>query len=211
MSEKQATVFVVDDDPSVRKGLNRLLKSTGYVVEAIASAEEFLASDSRSDGPACLVLDVQMPGLNGPDLQEKLLSRDYTRPIIFITGHGDIPTSVKAMKKGAVEFLTKPFDDRDLLDAVQEALQKDLQTRTVLSERAKIQQRLATLTPREHEILTYVIAGLLNKQIAYVLNISEKTIKVHRGRVMEKTGVESLAELVRLAEKAGIKPAEVLI
>ena len=211
MSEKQATVFVVDDDSSVRKGLKRLLKSAGYGVEAFASADEFLAFDSRSDGPACLVLDMQMPGLNGLDLQEKLISRYYTRPIIFITGHGDIPTSVRAMKKGAVEFLTKPFDDRDLLDAVHEALRKDLQTRTVLNERAKIHQRLATLTPREHEILTYVIAGLLNKQIAYVLKISEKTVKVHRGRVMEKTGVESLAELVRFAEKAGVKPAEVSI
>jgi len=211
MSEKQTTVFVVDDDSSVRKGLKRLLKSTGYGVEAFSSAEEFLASDSSCDGPACLVLDVQMPGLNGLNLQEKLVSRAYTVPIIFITGHGDIPTSVRAMKKGAVEFLTKPFDDRDLLDAVQEALQKDLQNRTVLAERENIQQRLATLTPREREILTYVIAGLLNKQIAYVLDISEKTVKVHRGRVMEKTGVESLAELVRLAEKAGIKPAEISI
>jgi len=211
MSEKQATVFVVDDDSSVRKGLKRLLKSTGYGVEAFSSAEAFLASDSGCDGPACLVLDVQMPGLNGLNLQEKLISRDYTMPIIFITGHGDIPMSVSAMKKGAVEFLAKPFDDRDLLDAVQEALEKDLQIRTVLSERVNIQQRLTTLTPREHEILTYVIAGLLNKQIAYVLDISEKTVKVHRGRVMEKTGVDSLAELVRIAEKAGIKPAEVSI
>lgn len=211
MSEKQSTVFVVDDDTSIRKGLNRLLKSTGYEVEAFASAEEFLASEISSDGPACLVLDVQMPGLSGLNLQEKLVSRDYSRPIIFITGHGDIPTSVKAMKKGAVEFLTKPFDDSKLLDAVQEALQKDSQTRTVLSEQEDIRQRLATLTPREHEILTHVIAGLLNKQIAYVLKISEKTVKVHRGRVMEKTGVESLAELVRCTEKAGVKPVEVSI
>ncbi len=211
MSEKQATVFLVDDDSSVRKGLKRLFKSTGYGVKVFASAEEFLSYDSRCDGPACLVLDVQMPGLNGLNLQEKLVSRDYTRPIIFITGHGDIPTSVRAMKKGAVEFLTKPFDDKELLDAVQEALRKDLQTRIVLSERKHIRQRLSALTPREHEILTYVIAGLLNKQIAYVLNISEKTVKVHRGRVMEKTGVKSIAELVRLADKAGIKPAEVSI
>ena len=211
MSEKQTTVFVVDDDSSVRKGLKRLLKSAGYSVETFDSAEAFLTCDSGCDGPACLVLDVQMPGLNGLDLQEKLVSRDYAMPIIFITGHGDIPTSVRAMKKGAVEFLTKPFDERDLIDAVQEALQKDFQTRCVLREREDIQKRLATLTPREHEILTYVIAGLSNKQIAYVLNISEKTVKAHRGRVMEKTGVESLAELVRLAEKAGVKPAEVSI
>ncbi len=211
MSEKQETVFVVDDDFSVRKGLKRLLKSAEYSVEAFSSAEEFLAYDSDCDEPACLVLDVQMPGLNGLDLQENLVSRDYTMPIIFITGQGDIPTSVRAMKKGAVEFLTKPFDEKALLDAVQEALQKDLQTRTVLSEQENIRQRLATLTPREHEILTYVIAGLLNKQIAYALDISEKTVKVHRGRVMEKTGAGSVAELVRLAEKAGVKPAEVSI
>ena len=211
MSEKQATVFVVDDDSSVRKGLKRLLKSTGYGVEAFASAEEFLAYDSGCDEPACLVLDVQMPGLNGLNLQEKLVLQDYTRPIIFITGHGDIPASVRAMKKGAVEFLTKPFDDRELLDAVQEAIRKDLQIRNVLSERENVRLRLAALTPREHEVLTYVIAGLLNKQIAYILNISEKTVKVHRGRVMEKTGVKSIAELVRLADKAGIKPVEVSI
>ncbi len=211
MSEKQETVFVVDDDFSVRKGLKRLMRSANYGVEAFASAEEFLEYDSSCDGPSCLVLDVQMPGLNGLDLQENLVSRDYTMPIIFITGQSDIPTSVRAMKKGAVEFLTKPFDDKDLLDAVQEALQKDLQTRTVLSERKNIRQRLATLTPREHEILTHVIAGLLNKQIAYILDISEKTVKVHRGRVMEKTGAGSVAELVRLAEKVGVKAAEVSI
>jgi len=211
MSEKQATVFVVDDDASVRKGLTRLLKSADYKVEAFASAEAFLSSDRNCDRPACLVLDVQMPGLNGLDLQEKLISRDYAMPIIFITGHGDISMSVRAMKKGAVEFLTKPFDERDLLDAVQEAIQKDLQTRAVLGERENIRQRLATLTPREHEILTHVIAGLLNKQTAYVLNISEKTVKVHRARIMEKMGVDSVAELVRLAEKGGVKPAEVLI
>ena len=211
MSEKQENVFVVDDDASVRRGLTRLLKSVGYGVETFSSAEEFLASDISGDEPACLVLDVQMPGLNGLDLQETLLSHDYTMPIIFITGHGDISTSVRAMKKGAVEFLPKPFDDRDLLDAVQEALQKDLQARAVLSEKKNVQNRLGTLTPREHEILAHVIAGLLNKQIAYVLKISEKTVKVHRGRVMEKTGVDSLAELVRLADKAGVKPVEVSV
>jgi len=205
---KGTTIFVVDDDPSMRKGLRRLLKSAGYGVETFASSEEFLALDKSSDGPACLILDLQMPGMNGLDLQEKLITQNRIMPIIFVTGHGDIPSSVKAIKGGAVDFLSKPFDDEKLFDAVEEALIKDTKARAVLEEKEGIQQRLGTLTPREYEILTHVIAGLLNKQTAYVLKISEKTVKVHRARVMEKMGVDSVAQLVRLAEKVGVQPAE---
>ena len=209
MSNQNPTVFVVDDDPSLRKGLSRLLKSEGYGVETFSSAQEFLQAEPRCEGPACLVLDVKMPGLNGLDLQEELRKREYAIPIVFITGHGDIPMGVKAMKKGAIEFLTKPFDDEVLLGAVEDALKKDMANRSAMNERQSILQRVKLLTPREYEILTYVITGMLNKQIAYDLDISEKTVKVHRGRVMEKLGIDSVAELVRLTEKAGIEPVQV--
>jgi two-component system, LuxR family, response regulator FixJ len=209
MDNPVPNIFVVDDDPSVRKGLGRLLRSMDYLVETFGSAEEFLQTVSDCPGPACLVLDVKMPGLDGLDLQKQLQQRDYIMPIVFITGHGDIPMSVKAMKTGAIDFLTKPFDEKDLLKAVQEALKKDITNRSAMNEREGILERVQTLTPREYEILTYVITGLLNKQIAYVLDISEKTVKVHRGRVMEKLVVDSVAQLVRLAEKAGIEPAAV--
>lgn len=209
MDNSVPNIFVVDDDPSIRKALGRLLRSTGYHVETFVSAEEFLQTASDCPGPACLILDVKMPGLNGLDLQDQLKQMDYVMPIVFITGHGDIPMSVKAVKTGAIDFLTKPFDEEDLLRAVQEALKKDMVNRNVMNERQSILQRVQSLTPREYEILTYVITGLLNKQIAYDLDISEKTVKVHRGRVMEKLGVDSVAELVRLSEKAGIKPAKV--
>jgi two-component system response regulator FixJ len=210
MSKINPTVFVVDDDPSIRKSLDRLIKSAGLDVETFATAHEFLERHSHR-GPACLVLDVKMPGINGLELQEKLLSQEYAMPMIFITGHGDIPMTVKAIKKGAIDFLSKPFDDKDLLDVVHEALQTDSKAWTVRDELEDIHRRLESLTPREHEILTYVINGMLNKQIAYALKISEKTVKVHRGRVMEKMGVGSVAELVRLTEKLDIKPAEVLL
>ena len=209
MDNSLPNIFVVDDDPSVRKGLGRLLRSMGYQVQTFGSAEEFLQNATDCHGPACLVLDVKMPGLDGLDLQKQLEQRDYVMPIVFITGHGDIPTSVKAMKKGAIDFLTKPFDEEDFVRAVREALDKDMTHRRAMNERKSILGRVRSLTPREYEILTYVITGMLNKQIAYDLNISEKTVKVHRGRVMEKLAVESLAELVRLAEKAGISPAAV--
>lgn len=209
MSNQNPTVFVVDDDLSLRKALSRLLKSEGYDVETFSSAQEFLHADPRCEGPACLVLDVKMPGLNGLDLQQELHKREYAIPIVFITGHGDIPMGVKAMKKGAIEFLTKPFDDEVLLGAVEEALKKDMANRSAMNERQSILQRVKLLTPREYEILTYVITGMLNKQIAYDLDISEKTVKVHRGRVMEKLGIDSVAELVRLTEKAGIEPVQV--
>ena len=209
MAENIPTVFVVDDDPSIRESLSLLLLSAGYDVQTFASANEFLDFKRSTPGTACLVSDIKMPGLNGLDLQEALASRDYAIPIIFITGHGDIPTTVQAMKKGAVEFLPKPFDDDTLLGAVKKALEKDSQTRAVAHEKAKIMQRLKSLTPREYQILTYLITGMLNKQIAYELNIAERTVKAHRKQVLDKMGVNSIAELVRLTEKIGVKPAEV--
>ena len=209
MNSLNQTVYIVDDDPSVRKGLGRLLKSAGYEVEIFGSAREFLNVDPICERPSCLVLDMKMPELSGFDLQQELKQKNYALPIVFITGHGDIPMSVKAMKTGAVDFLTKPFDEDDLLNAVQEALKKDIKTREAIDERQSILHKIESLTPREYEILTYVITGMLNKQIAYDLDISEKTVKVHRGRVMEKVGVDSVAQLVRLADKVGIQPAEV--
>ena len=207
MSKPTPIVFVVDDDPSIRESLSLLLSSAGYSVNTFASAKEFLESEHSTSGPACLVLDVKMPGLSGLDLQKELKSRNYFLPIIFITGHGDIPMSVQAMKKGAVDFLPKPFDDGDLLDAVKEALLKDSQIRSGLNEQKHILQRMDALTTREHEVLTYLITGMLNKQIAFELNISERTVKAHRKQVLDKMGVDSIAELVRLTEKVGVKPA----
>ena len=207
MTEVKPTVFVIDDDPSVLKSLARLLKSLGFDTETFASAELFLAR-KHYDGVGCIVLDVRMPGLSGMDLQDELSRADYSMPIIFITGHGNIPMSVQAMKKGAVNFLAKPFDDEELLQAVREAIEKD---RRVKAERAEVHDALKLieqLTPREHEIFRHVITGMLNKRIAQKLDIAEKTVKVHRGRIMEKLCVESVADLVRLAEKADIKPTE---
>lgn len=209
MTSLNQTIYIVDDDPSVRKGLGRLLKSAGFKVELFGSARKFLHADPAREGPSCLVLDMKMPELSGFDLQQELKQKDYALPIVFITGHGDIPKSVKAMKTGAVDFLTKPFDEDDLLAAIQEAVKKDIKTREAVDERQNILHKIESLTPREYEVLTYVITGMLNKQIAHNLKISEKTVKVHRGRVMEKMGVDSVAQLVRLADKAGIQPAEV--
>jgi FixJ family two-component response regulator len=209
MSESIPTVFVVDDDPSIRESLSLLFSSVGYGVKAFASAKEFLESENSTQGSTCLVLDVQMPGLSGLDLQKELTSRNYAIPIIFITGHGDIPMSVQAMKKGAVDFLSKPFDDSQLLDAVKVALLKDSQARADLNEQKHIMQRLDSLTTRENEILTYLITGMLNKQIAYELKISERTVKAHRKQVFDKMGVNSMAELVRQTEKVGVKPVDV--
>lgn len=203
MSETVPIIFVVDDDASVRKSLSRLLKSAGHAVEAFASASEFLQRE-HYEGVGCLVLDVQMPGLNGIELQRALMQKDYFLPIIFITGHGDIPMGVRAMKSGAVDFLPKPFNDDVLLKAVDQALARCRQERITRAEVADIRSRLATLTPREHEVLQHVVTGKLNKQIAADLGAAEKTIKVHRGRVMQKMKVQSVAELVRIAEKAGL-------
>ena len=209
VTAEKAIVFVVDDDPFIRKSLGFLISSVGLDVETFATAKEFLKRHPHK-GPSCLILDVKMPGVSGMALQEKLLSQEYDIPIVFISGHGDIPMTVKAIKKGAVDFLSKPFDEKDLLDAVREALQRDAKARALQKEQEEIHRRLESLTPREYEILTHVITGMLNKQIAYALKISEITVKVHRGRVMEKMGVDSVAALVRLTEKVGIKPAELL-
>jgi FixJ family two-component response regulator len=197
------TVFLVDDDPSVRKALTRLLKSAGYEVEAFASAHDFL-DHPCGDGDACLVLDIRMPGLSGIDLQRQLNNTKSLLPVIFITGHGDIPTSVNAMKAGAADFLPKPFKDKDLLRAVEQALARSAGELAARNEVNEIQQRVASLTPREREVLEHVVSGQLNKQVAYDLGTVEKTIKVHRARVMQKMGVESLADLVRVAERVGI-------
>jgi FixJ family two-component response regulator len=206
MNEPLPTVFVVDDDWSVRKSLARLLRSAGYHAETFATAVEFLDHRRVRDTPGCLVLDVQLPGLNGLELQRELLDSSSPIPIIFITGHGDIPMSVMAMKAGAVDFLSKPFSDRALLDAIGEAIASGRRKRAEYAERDAIQERYERLTAREREVMAQVVRGLPNKQIASKLGIGEKTIKVHRGRVMSKMQVRSVAELVRAAFKIGIKP-----
>jgi FixJ family two-component response regulator len=196
---------LVDDDPSVRRALTRLIKSDGYQVYAYASAREFLDARPEPEGPACLVLDVRMPGLTGLDLQNELQAMNANLPIIFITGHGDIPMSVNAMKAGAVDFLPKPVTASELLGAVEQALARATREGSERAEITEIQRRVETLTPREREVLEHVVSGRLNKQIAFDLGTVEKTIKVHRARVVQKMGVNSLAELVRLAEKVGIR------
>jgi FixJ family two-component response regulator len=203
LAPRPPTVFIVDDDAAVRKGLSRLLRSAGLAVATFASPREFLDRHDPN-APGCLVLDVAMPGLNGLELQQALIAGGHELAIVFLTGHGDIPMSVQAMKSGAVDFLTKPVNDDDLLTAVRVAIEKDRLQRQARSELADIQHRLATLTPREHEVLQHLITGQLNKQIAADLGTVEKTIKVHRARVLEKMQVRSVAELVHLAERAGI-------
>jgi FixJ family two-component response regulator len=203
MTAAAPMVFVVDDDPSVRKSLTRLIGSAGHAVEAFASAREFLARE-RYPGPCCLVLDVRMPGLTGLDLQEALASAGRRMSIVFITGHGDVPMSVKAMKGGAVDFLTKPVDDKNLLAAIERCVARDVRDLGAEARVAKIQERVQMLTPREAEVFALVVTGMLNKQIAFELGISEKTVKVHRARVMEKMGAGSVAELVRLADRVGV-------
>jgi RNA polymerase sigma factor (sigma-70 family) len=200
------TVFVVDDDAAVRKSLVRLLKSAGYRAESFTSAAEFLDYWERNPAPGCVLLDIQMPGLDGLQLQEELVNSTHAIPIIFITGHGDIPQSVKAMKAGAVDFFAKPLNDENLLQAIREAFQRDRQARIDRAEKNAVAERLATLTPREREVLEWVVRGMLNKQIAAALGASEKTIKIHRGRVMKKMKVQSVADLVRAADKIGIRP-----
>jgi FixJ family two-component response regulator len=191
----------------MRRALSYLLQSAGYKVETYSSAEKFLQRDPY-DGVGCMLLDVRMPGLSGMDLQEKLMRPDYMMPIIFLTGHGELSMGVHAMKKGAVDFLTKPCDDEQLLAAVNRAIEKDMQARGSYKEKQEIRRRIELLTPRENEILRYVITGLLNKQIAATLGIAEPTVKIHRGRIMEKLRAESVADLVRMAGKAGIEPSE---
>jgi FixJ family two-component response regulator len=206
MTEPHPTVFVVDDDAAVRKSLVRLLKSAGYRAESFASADEFIECRKRNPLPGCALVDIQMPGIDGLQLQCELINSTHEIPIIFITGHGDIPSSVKAMKAGAVDFFPKPFNDEDLLQAIREAIQRDHRARSERAERVSLAARFATLTPREREVLELVVRGMLNKQIAAALSASEKTIKIHRGRVMAKMKVPSVADLVRAAEKIGMPP-----
>jgi FixJ family two-component response regulator len=206
MSLPNPKVFLVDDDNSVLRALGRLIKSAGYEVQTFVSAREFLDSGDFQNGPACLVLDVRMPGLNGLDLQRELQATNETLPIIFITGHGDIPTTVRAMKAGAVDFLPKPLKDAVLLRAIEQALARAVRDQAERRELEALHQRLDTLTPREREVMALVVRGLLNKQIAFELGTVEKTIKVHRARVMQKMGVDSLAELVRVADKIAAPP-----
>ena len=203
MKDSDGLVCVVDDDQSVRRSLKRLIKSIGLEVETFSSAAEF-QSRHRPDGPCCLILDIRMPGISGLDLQQELHSAGLSMPIIFITGHGTISLSVRAMKHGATDFLEKPFDEQDLLDAIHRALEIDRVARHNRSERTEIQNHIESLTSREREVFLRVVAGRLNKQIAQELGTSEKTIKVHRAHVMQKMQADSLAALVHLANKAGI-------
>jgi len=208
MNPPNSLVFLIDDDASVRRGVSRLLRSVGFKNEAFASASDFLARDQHP-GPACVIVDVRMPGINGMDLQELLLQRRREEQLVFITGHGNISMCAQAMKAGAVDFLPKPFRDTDLLECVERALARAAEQRGRDAEKTEARSLLDLLTPREFEVMQLVITGMLNKQIAAELGTSEKTIKVHRGRVMKKLEIVSVAELVRLVETAQIAPRNV--
>lgn len=206
MSKPECFVYIVEDNPSFRKSMVRLVRTSGYEAVAFESAKSFLEETSYRR-PACLLLDVRLPDLDGLGLQQKLLEQNKNLPIVFMTGHGDIPMGVKAIKKGAVDFLPKPFKEEDLFKAIEDAIARDIINMKEEQQKVETKALIETLTPRELEIMTWVIAGKLNKEIAYELGIAEKTVKVHRAQVMQKTGVESVAELVRLADRAGISPA----
>jgi FixJ family two-component response regulator len=207
MSNTIPRVFIVDDDAAFNKSLARLVKSIGFDVETFVSAEEFLER-KLYEGPCCLLLDVRMPGLTGPDLQKELAKRNISMPIIFLTGHGDVPTGIKAMKSGAEDFLLKPVEEGQLFEAIDKALDKDVEVKKQLKENKKITHLITSLTPREHEVFRWIITGMLNKQIAYDIGITERTVKAHRSQIMQKLKVVSVAELVRLAQKVGISPAK---
>ena len=203
MQGQQSTVYVIDDDPSVRDGLDSLLRSVGYDTHGFASPRDFLASP-RSEGPACIVLDVRMPDASGLDFQDELARAGYTIPIIFLTGHGDVPMSVRAMKAGAVEFLLKPFREQDLLDAIRQALEIDRARLRKQAAEVDLHERFSTLTSREREVMALVARGLLNKQIAAEIGLSEITVKVHRGQAMRKMRADSVADLIRMADNLGL-------
>jgi len=204
MRQPEAVIAIVDDDLSVREGLETLIRSAGWKAKTFASAQEFLARP-RAEAFSCLILDLQLPGLSGLDLQKRMSELELEIPIVFLTGHGNIPASVQAMKAGAVEFLTKPFDEQDLLRAVEEAIGRDRLARQRHAEMRELQSRYESLTAREQEVMQQVVSGLLNKQVAAELKISEVTVKVHRGQVMRKMRADSLADLVRMADKLGIR------
>jgi FixJ family two-component response regulator len=204
MRQPDAVIAIVDDDLSVREGLESLVRSAGWRAKTFASAQEFLAHP-RAEAPSCLILDLQLPGLSGLDLQKRMAEAELEIPIVFLTGHGNIPASVQAMKAGAVEFLTKPFDEQDLLRAIEEAIERDRRTRQRQAEMHELKGRYESLTAREKEVMQQVVSGLLNKQVAAELKISEVTVKIHRGQVMRKMRAGSLADLVRMADKLGIR------
>ncbi|HYL11710.1 MAG TPA: response regulator transcription factor [Terriglobales bacterium] len=207
MSEPESIVFVVDDDPSVRRAIKRLIGCVGLQVELFGSAQEFLAS-KVPNVPSCLVLDIRLPGISGLNLQHQLAKANIQIPIIFITAHGDIPMTVRAMKAGALEFLTKPFRDQDLLDAIQLALERDRSRRRQEAELAALRERFELLSPREREIVAMVVSGMLNKQIAAQIGTAENTVKVHRSRAMEKMQANSLADLVKMIQRLQVSPSK---
>jgi len=207
VKETKPTIFIVDDDPSVRESTELMLKSVGFNVKTFVSAQDFLKANLQED-LGCLILDVRMPGISGLDLQEKLVSAKTPLPVIFITGHGTVPMSVRAMKAGAVDFLQKPFEEQDLLDAINRAITQQRERKSKKDEADKLQQRLKALTSREYEVFSLLVTGMANKEIAYKLGISERTVKAHRAQIMEKMNAGSLADLVRFAEKLKTHPSD---
>jgi RNA polymerase sigma factor (sigma-70 family) len=207
VTETKPTIFIVDDDPSVRESTELMLKSVGFNVKTFVSAQDFLKANVQ-EGLGCLILDVRMPGMSGLDLQEKLVSAKKPLPVIFITGHGTVPMSVRAMKAGAIDFLQKPFDEQDLLDAINRAITQQRERKSKKDEADELQQRLKALTPRECEVFSLLVTGMANKEIAYKLGTSERTVKAHRAQIMEKMNAGSLADLVRFAEKLKTRPPD---